>query len=126
MPIANTIRRKHSEKRQQHSFSTPTPDERPEPKLKICVLAACPFPANHGTPGSIRELVEATAERGHDVHVVTYHIGEKLPLRGARLHRIPDWTGERQDRKSTRLNSSHIVISYAVFCFIKNSTIQCP
>jgi glycosyltransferase involved in cell wall biosynthesis len=96
MPIASTIQRKHSEKRQLHNFSTPTPDERPEPKLKICVLAACPFPANHGTPGSIRELVEATAERGHDVHVVTYHIGEKLPLRGARLHRIPDWTGERQ------------------------------
>ena len=96
MPIANTLRRKHSEKRQQHNFSTPAPNERPEPKLKICVLAACPFPANHGTPGSIRELVEATAERGHDVHVVTYHIGEELPLRGAHLHRIPDWTGERQ------------------------------
>ncbi len=66
-----------------------------EPKLKVCVLAACPFPANHGTPGSIRELAEATADRGHEVHVVTYHIGEDLPLRGVHLHRIPDWTGER-------------------------------
>src|SRR5438034_5137387 len=27
--------------------------------------------------------------------------------------------GERQDRKSTRLNSSHTVISYAVFCLKK-------
>src|SRR5256885_11767624 len=27
--------------------------------------------------------------------------------------------GERQDRKSTRLNSSHLVISYAVFCLKK-------
>src|SRR5256885_11979185 len=26
-----------------------------------------------------------------------------------------------QDRKSTRLNSSHLVISYAVFCLKKNS-----
>src|SRR5256885_5695609 len=26
------------------------------------------------------------------------------------------------DRKSTRLNSSHLVISYAVFCLKKNST----
>lgn len=66
-----------------------------EPKLKVCVLAACPFPANHGTPGSIRELTEATADRGHEVHVVTYHIGEDLPLRGVHVHRIPDWTGER-------------------------------
>jgi 1,2-diacylglycerol 3-alpha-glucosyltransferase len=66
-----------------------------EPKLKICVLAACPFPANHGTPGSIRELAEATAERGHEVHVVTYHIGESMPLRNVHVHRIADWTGER-------------------------------
>lgn len=66
-----------------------------EPRLKICVLAACPFPANHGTPGSIRELVEATAERGHEVHVVTYHLGESLPLRNVHLHRIADWTGEK-------------------------------
>src|SRR5256885_11175839 len=27
----------------------------------------------------------------------------------------------RQDRKSTRLNSSHLVISYAVFCLKKNA-----
>ncbi len=67
-----------------------------EPRLKVCVLAACPFPANHGTPGSIRELVEATAERGHEVHVVTYHIGEDLSVRGVHVHRIPNWTRERQ------------------------------
>src|SRR5256885_5363371 len=28
---------------------------------------------------------------------------------------------QRQDRKSTRLNSSHLVISYAVFCLKKRS-----
>src|SRR5256885_9934401 len=27
---------------------------------------------------------------------------------------------QREDRKSTRLNSSHLVISYAVFCLKKN------
>src|SRR2546426_8257260 len=32
--------------------------------------------------------------------------------------------GERLDRKSTRLNSSHLVISYAVFC-LKKKTIKC-
>src|SRR5256885_8765959 len=32
----------------------------------------------------------------------------------------------RRDRKSTRLNSSHLVISYAVFCLKKkNSNISC-
>src|SRR5690349_24180973 len=32
----------------------------------------------------------------------------------------PTWEAEyRQDRKSTRLNSSHVEISYAVFCLKK-------
>src|SRR3989454_4374577 len=31
----------------------------------------------------------------------------------------PDRPSEAQDRKSTRLNSSHLVISYAVFCLKK-------
>ena len=66
----------------------------PEERLKVCVLAACPFPANHGTPGSIREMSEAVADLGHEVHIVTYHIGEPIPLKGPILHRIPRLTGE--------------------------------
>src|SRR5256885_3774431 len=42
------------------------------------------------------------------------------PLGGAERHRgrTPD-----ADRKSTRLNSSHLVISYAVFCLKKKKNI---
>src|SRR5205807_10651101 len=40
-------------------------------------------------------------------------------------HRHPrkrrDERGDGQDRKSTRLNSSHLVISYAVFCLKKKT-----
>src|SRR3989454_8321953 len=38
-----------------------------------------------------------------------------------RLHEVPrpDVPPTAQDRKSTRLNSSHLVISYAVFCLKK-------
>src|SRR5256885_10771344 len=32
------------------------------------------------------------------------------------------WYGSSRDRKSTRLNSSHLVISYAVFCLIQNQS----
>jgi 1,2-diacylglycerol 3-alpha-glucosyltransferase len=69
----------------------PRPWNRP---LRICAFAACPFPANHGTPGSIREMLEGVAELGHEVHVVTYHFGENIGLKGVRLHRIPRWTNE--------------------------------
>src|SRR5256885_2050468 len=38
--------------------------------------------------------------------------------------RVGSWRSPRsQDRKSTRLNSSHLVISYAVFC-LKKKTIE--
>src|SRR5579871_3126429 len=62
--------------------------------LSICMLAACPFPAGHGTPGSIREMAEAVAVLGHEVHIVTYHFGEDIPVKGPRLHRIRPLTRE--------------------------------
>src|SRR5207253_9741093 len=42
-----------------------------------------------------------------------------VPLRGLAGRGIPR---EEQDRKSTRLNSSHEAISYAVFCLKKKKT----
>src|SRR3712207_7700777 len=36
--------------------------------------------------------------------------------------RLPQLVVQRQDRKSTRLNSSHANISYAVFCLKKKQT----
>src|SRR5256885_7338729 len=41
---------------------------------------------------------------------------------------IADYTNGSGDRKSTRLNSSHLVISYAVFCLKKkkNNKYQMP
>src|SRR5260221_3458505 len=37
------------------------------------------------------------------------------------LDRLPSHTHQLRDRKSTRLNSSHTVISYAVFCLKKKN-----
>src|SRR5690606_41841389 len=39
-----------------------------------------------------------------------------------RLHENDDW----RDRKSTRLNSSHVKISYAVFCLKKKTKTRAP
>jgi 1,2-diacylglycerol 3-alpha-glucosyltransferase len=70
------------------STSDAAKEELPELTMTVCMLAACPFPANHGTPGSIREIAEALAERGHEVHVVTYPFGQEIPVQGVKLHRI--------------------------------------
>src|SRR3712207_7764138 len=42
-----------------------------------------------------------------------------LPAAPARADRRPGLSAEQRDRKSTRLNSSHANISYAVFCLKK-------
>src|SRR5256885_13061177 len=60
---------------------------------------------------------------------LTLQVSDEELARRARLHPVTEPTAERgyrklflTDRKSTRLNSSHLVISYAVFCLKKKNT----
>src|SRR5574341_1579646 len=47
---------------------------------------------------------------------VYQHLGPRADRRAERLHQNLVRAKGGQDRKSTRLNSSHQLISYAVFC----------
>jgi glycosyltransferase involved in cell wall biosynthesis len=58
--------------------------------MKIAMVAACPFPWPRGTPIRIQRIAEAVARRGHEVHVVTYHLGQELADAPFRVHRIRD------------------------------------
>src|SRR5256885_7619621 len=59
---------------------------------------------------------------GADVNLATERARVELdPSRAGRWERPP--RSRREDRKSTRLNSSHLVISYAVFCLKKKNKI---
>src|SRR5256885_8860987 len=50
----------------------------------------------------------------------SWSAGPRDPARRSGSRRAGDGgEGDRRDRKSTRLNSSHLVISYAVFCLKK-------
>jgi len=52
------------------------------------MVAACPFPANHGSAASIREMSDTLVDMGHDVHIVTYPFGqEEIKVRRAKVHR---------------------------------------
>src|SRR2546422_1454045 len=53
------------------------------------------------------------------------HLG-KVGLIRAVFHRIGPRATHRRDRKSTRLNSSHGYISYAVFCLKKKKAHPTP
>ena len=56
--------------------------------FSIAMVAACPFPANHGTPAAIREMSEALACRGHSIRVVTYPLHDDIPVRGVAIDRV--------------------------------------
>lgn len=64
-------------------------------RFRVAMVGACPFPTSQGSQVLIRQLSEALAGRGHDVHIVTYHLGEATPLLSSRLHvhRIPHVPG---------------------------------
>ena len=64
------------------------PPADPNRKLTVLMVAACPFPANYGSPASIREMSDTIAEAGNPVHIVTYPFGDDLPLKHAQIHRI--------------------------------------
>src|SRR3712207_7463272 len=59
------------------------------------------------------------------VGLLTGGLGGAQPPDGPR-RRVPDTVGRGgRDRKSTRLNSSHANISYAVFCLKKKKKNKC-
>src|SRR5256884_4878187 len=70
----------------------------------------------HGGVGETRAIAQGRA-------IPVDHRGEGARLRpsGTVLRKI---VGRKRDRKSTRLNSSHGYISYAVFCLKKKNTIN--
>src|SRR2546422_1514553 len=87
-----------------------TPWSSPDPPPADRSPAGCPL------DGSADSSVSATAAD------VARHRGVDVGIGGARVFRQQG--GGRQDRKSTRLNSSHGYISYAVFCLKKKKTKQ--
>src|SRR5205085_5855569 len=110
------------------------------PSLPSCAVLfpffplTCPPPTEISTLSLHDALPISVGARavGHGGHHVVVLDGRQHaePLVGAierdlvQLHRIrsePDGP-DRSDRKSTRLNSSHSQISYAVFCLKKKRT----
>src|SRR5436853_2226338 len=60
-------------------------------------------------------------DKGHRLACIASWLAGRRHRRGTRVGRPLE--GTDQDRKSTRLNSSHLGISYAVFC-LKKKTVK--
>ncbi len=57
--------------------------------MKILMLAPEPFFQPRGTPISVYFRIQALADLGHEVDLVTYHLGEDKSFPGLKIRRIP-------------------------------------
>src|SRR5258705_6204727 len=78
--------------------------------------APAPVRPPPGPPTGARHLPDEGHGLRRPLHAAALHVDRPRPVGGP-------GGGRTGDRKSTRLNSSHLGISYAVFCLIhKNKT----
>src|SRR5256885_10244086 len=73
------------------------------------------FRSNRDEPATVRFVPDLPQEKRAAIN----HLAMGNVLRIVLRFRERFWEGLKLDRKSTRLNSSHLVISYAVFCLKK-------
>src|SRR2546426_5824072 len=142
--LLERLRRQHAEPDREAMGERDVAE--PARRLARDVLEVRRLAANHAAKGDDRGVAAARRGRlrGHrqlegawhpdDVHRVLRHpVLAQAPLRPLEQALRDDFvvaadddghaTGTGGDRKSTRLNSSHLVISYAVFCLKKKKKI---
>jgi glycosyltransferase involved in cell wall biosynthesis len=56
--------------------------------MRILMIAACPFPWRRGTPIRIHHMADALLQKGHEVDVVTYPLGDPSFTVHFRIHRV--------------------------------------
>jgi glycosyltransferase involved in cell wall biosynthesis len=57
--------------------------------MKILMLAPQPFLEPRGTPLSVCQRIQALSALGHDIDLVTYHVGKDVRIPNLQIHRIP-------------------------------------
>src|SRR5690625_6768326 len=86
-------------------------------------LSARPLAFRWRTNGAKLNIFKGISQRSRDAARPVTRLD--LPARRTR-RRHPRGDHHDEDRKSTRLNSSHVAISYAVFCLKKkNNVVVC-
>jgi len=61
--------------------------------MRVAVVAACPFPFPQGSQVFAGQMAQRLADRGHEVHLLTYGQGRALRDRGYVHHRTPQLPG---------------------------------
>jgi len=61
------------------------------PPYRVLVVAPQPFYENRGTPIALRNVLEAASQRGYEIDLVTFPVGEPIVLQGLRIFRAGTW-----------------------------------
>ena len=57
--------------------------------MKVLMVAPQPFFEPRGTPISVYQRLHGLSELGHEVDLVTYHVGNDVDIAGVNVHRAP-------------------------------------
>jgi len=92
------------------------------------MVGACPFPANRGTPSRILRMSEGLIEKGHDIHIVTYHLkDENIPLNERLIiHRTPDIHIYKKKSPGPSINKIFIdiLLTFKLFYIVRKYKIE--
>lgn len=58
--------------------------------MNVLFLAPQPFYVERGTPIAINLLLKVLSDRGHQIDLVTYHLGSNVDYKNVKIHRIID------------------------------------
>src|SRR5690554_7355667 len=95
--------------------------------MRVCACSACCASSNSSWSRICLKDKRSSASRRIRCRPLMpkYSATFSLPQRGCWRIRLATCRGRLLDRKSTRLNSSHVRISYAVFCLKKKKSLEC-
>jgi len=82
--------------------------------MKILMLAPQPFFQPRGTPISVYFRLQALADMGHEVDLVTYHRGEDRHFPGLKINRIPSLFFIKKIKVGPSI--AKIPLDFLVFC----------
>lgn len=83
--------------------------------MKILFLAPQPFFQARGTPINVRNVLKVLGGAGHEVDLLTYHLGEDVRLKNVRIKRIP----RTPFVKSVPIGFSPVKIPLDIIMFLK-------
>src|SRR5256885_9154232 len=93
---------------------------RPPPRSTLFPYTTL-FRSRRTEPGDRGHVLDADGQAREQTHLLAAHQPQLQVAGVVERPGIERDDGDLEDRKSTRLNSSHLVISYAVFCLKKKT-----